>query len=278
MAKTTQELVTEFFSRLGLGEAAKGLFPAEGAEPTLDIDASLKGAQDYAKPFLEQSIKDELHPQIKGKVVNDNLGAFAKASNGKITRSDLEGKTIEQALALYNEKVTSEVTSTATEKDQIIERLNAEKANAESEWQGKIDAVKNEYESKEQNRLIATNLQNLLGKRKDGLTVDPSIAAETLLPMLQNKYVLKAEGEDLHLYDKANPTSRIQNATGTGFAKIDDEIDTTVTRLSWNKQSNGSAGQGGAAPRLPQAPQPGQAPVKESAIVAAAREAGMLQS
>lgn len=275
MAKTTQELVTDFFTRLGLGEAAKGLF---ADEPALDVDAALLGAQAYAKPLIQQSIQDELHTSIKGKVLNDAVGAFAKASNGKITRSDVEGKSVADALALYNERVLADVNSTATEKDQMIERLNKELTAKDADWQHKLSEVESTFTAKEQNRLIASNLQHLLGKRKDGLTVDPSIAAETLLPMLQSKYVLKAEGEDLHLYDKANPTSRIQNAKGTGFATIDEEIDTTVTRLSWNKQSNGSAGANGGTPNFrPVDPNAGQGQVKESPIVAAARAAGMLE-
>lgn len=275
MAKTTQELVTDFFSKLGLGEAAKGLF---ADEPTLDVDAALLGAQAYAKPLIQQTIEEEAHRSIKGKVLNDAVGAFAKASNGKISRSDVEGKSVADALALYNERVLADVNSTATEKDQMIERLNAELSKKDIEWEAKLHGAQSEWAGKEQARLTSANLQTLLHKRKDNLTVDPSIAASVLLPALQAKFDLKpADGDALHLYDKTNPTSRVQNQAGTGFASIDDEIDTLITQLSWNKQSNGSAGAAGPKPGFTVNPNAGQGQTKESPIVAAARAAGMME-
>jgi hypothetical protein len=290
MPKTQKELLQPLFNSLGLEDSVlAGLFPADGVEPALNVDTVLQRAQEYSKPFLKDHFKTvlkddfekELQPAFKGKYINDALGKIAKASNGLITRADVEGKSIEEAVALFTEKLTGAAGKTDKEKDDMITALNEKLKDTETEWQGKLDQVNNDWNAKEAQRSVVANFNKKILAIADKLTIDPNSVAEAIYPHINAKYHLKAEGEDVVPFDKADPTKRVKKSE-TAFATIDEDIEAYIDKFKWRKESNGGAAGGAAGagaggqqrpPHLPGGAAPGKA---DSPIVAAAREAGLI--
>lgn len=274
--KKIKQLFTAALTKMGYtSEDIDKMFPeADGVEPILDADAFLVKAQEYAKPLIKPSIVNELKASFKGQYLQEAAQKISDASGGLLKREDVDGKTVEEVMTLYNAKLKDASGMKETEKDTMIANLNTELAKIKTDHEAAINSTKAEYEGKENKRSVQDQLLAKLSAKK--MTVPATTALKAVLTELENKYTMKVEDGKIAFYDKEG--NRLKNANQTNFLDAEELINPIITEYNWDKQSNG--GEGGAASglealNLPQ--RDGKTDMKAvSPTVAAAIKAGLI--
>lgn len=238
---TPKELFQKFLKSLGATDEQQKtisdkMFPDSG-DAELDTDELLTLAQTYAEPHLLPSWKDKEHKAITGKAMGDIITRIVKNSAGKLKRSDLEDKTLEEMLAAYGDIVKTPAQNADYEK--MIKDLQEEKTTLEQTLTKKIEDLHAEYTGKERAQKIQSAIKTFLSKKT--LTVSPEIALKAILPSLQERFDLNFDDkETLALYQKNKPDTLARNAKGTSFASLDEELDSELATFNFIAKSKGS--------------------------------------
>lgn len=231
-----QRLLNKFGANQETTDAIIGkMFPEEG-EGELDDDLVLSLAQDYAKPHLFDSWKNSEHKAITGKAMGDIITRVVKQSNGKLKRSDLENKPLEEILEAYSNVISTPQQNKDLE--DMIKALREEKELSETALRKQIEDIKNEYEGKERQGKIQTALKAFLAKQT--LTVSPDIALKAVLPSLNERFNLGLdETGNVNLFDKSNPET-LARKSKTEFASLDEEISNELNAFNFMAKSKGT--------------------------------------
>lgn len=246
-----KELFQKFLKSLGASDEQQKtfidkMFPESG-DAELDTDELLTLAQSYAEPHLLPAWKDREHKAVTGKAMGDLITRIVKNSNGKLKRSDLEDKTLEEMLAAYAETVKTPAQNADYEK--MIKDLQDEKATLEQTLTKKIEDIQAEYSGKERAQKIQSAIKAILSKKT--LTVAPEIALKAVLPSLQERFDLNFDDkETLALYQKGKEGVLARNAKGTSFASPEEELDNELNSFNFIAKSKGS-GDAGKTPATP---------------------------
>ena len=263
--------ITEAFTGLGyqgeeLENTVNALFNDEA--PEFDTETFLTKAQDYAKPFIAESVEKEKANHWKGQYTNEFIGGMAKASKGLFSRRELEGKSADEVFAMFQQKM--QTTTDAAELQEMVNLLNQEKETWEESTttriQEEVGKVRNEYATKEQQRTNFDKMLSTLGKKNVAKEVDKVEAAELLLTKMQTKYDLawNAAKDTFDVFEKG--TQNLAKKNGTALVEFDKELDADLKKLNWVAVSNG--GQGGGQPLTPPDPN------KRQSSIGAAYERG----
>lgn len=224
-------------------DAVDKMFPeTDGVDPVIVENDFLRQAQEYAKPLLKGHFEAELKTHFLGLHMERFSKEIAAASGGILAPADVAGKKPDEIMAMYVAKSKELSGLKETEKDTLITNLNTQLAAKETEFATKLQAATTEFEGKENNRNVLTNLMKKLGDKK--MTVTPQVAAEKFMRDLQDKYTLKAKGDGIEFFDKADPTKQLKNASDLNFLAADDVIDPLIKDYNWNANSNGGQGAG----------------------------------
>lgn len=204
----------------------------------IDTEAIQLQAQAYAKPLVKEDIIGEVLPRIKGEWINGVMKNIASISEGKISRNSLNEMPLEDAIKKLKE--VSSVKGDDTQYAEVIDRLNAELAAKDTEWQGKYEALENGIKAEKFHANNRSGLSKFLSDKD--ITADKSVAERALYRDLQDKYhvVYNEQLNDFDLFDKEDNTKRIKKAAGTDFLKGSDEITGLIKQYGWEKKSNGS--------------------------------------
>lgn len=223
-------------------EIDKAFPEADGVEPVFDASAFLTKAQEYAKPLLSDAIEKEKRKEWQGKYMQTAIQQIAQMSGGLVKREDIEGKTVEDAMTIYNAKMKEASGMKDTDKDTMITELNKKLTDLQATHETALNATKVEFEGKESKRNIQDYVLGKLTAKK--LIVPPATALRAVMTELESKYTMKFEDGKPTFYDKDG--ARLKNKDVTNFLEVDELITPIVTEYAWDKQSNGGGAAGGA--------------------------------
>lgn len=112
-----------------------------------------------------------------------------------------------------------------------------------------VKQLRNEFEERENNRLVYDAVLGKLGalqhpgegKVSKRLSVDQQHAAKTILRELGDEFVLRydEEAKDIAVYDKANPSERVSD--NGKHVNVNELVERSLLRNNWIAQSNGGS-------------------------------------
>ena len=202
-----------------------------------EIEATiLKGAQEYSKPFFEDS-NSKTKEELKGQYFQDASRQLFKQFSGLITESErmeaFKKGGFQEVAKLINERnaeknkgggdgVNDDLKATLEVANTKIEELQGQLDTLEQTTEKKYQDIYTEKENKE---FFTKHIEKKLNARTDKNVQNLS---RVFVDKYFNKsFIAKRNGDSVDLFDVNNPESILKN--DTKVIKIDSFIDTFVT-------------------------------------------------
>lgn len=217
------------------------------------LDAILKSAQQYSKPFIESELSGKFNDErksLKGKYLKEGLLKANKAFGGALTNKEIEdvlndpandGKTYDVAIELLKTKVSNKLGTSENELQKMLDTANGKILEFETQIPQLEAKYKNEAtEAINKFKLDGVVTDKLL-KVLDGKTSIPATAAAELIRgQLSNKALLRLkEDGNIGLYDLANSDTPLKK-NDTTLQTFEGLVDDLVNTYGLAKKSNGS--------------------------------------
>lgn len=222
-------------------------------ENTETLDAILKSAQQYSKPFIESELSGKFNDErksLKGKYLKEGLLKANKAFGGALSNKEIEdvlndpandGKTYDVAIELLKTKVSNKLGTTESELQSMLDKANGKI----SEYETQIPQLEAKYKNEATEAINKFKLDGVvtdkLLKVLDGKTSIPATAAAELIRgQLSNKALLRLkEDGNIGLYDLANSDTPLKK-NDTTLQTFEGLVDDLVNTYGLAKKSNGS--------------------------------------
>lgn len=217
------------------------------------LDAILKSAQQYSKPFIESELSGKFNDErksLKGKYLKEGLLKANKAFGGALSNKEIEdvlndpandGKTYDVAIELLKTKVSNKLGTTESELQSMLDKANGKI----SEYETQIPQLEAKYKNEANEAINKFKLDGVvtdkLLKVLDGKTSIPATAAAELIRgQLSNKALLRLkEDGNIGLYDLANSDTPLKK-NDTTLQTFEGLVDDLVNTYGLAKKSNGS--------------------------------------
>lgn len=217
------------------------------------LDAILKSAQQYSKPFIESELSGKFNDErksLKGKYLKEGLLKANKAFGGALTNKEIEdvlndpandGKTYDVAIELLKTKVSNKLGTSENELQKMLDTANGKI----SEYESQIPQLEAKYKNEATEAINKFKLDGVvtdkLLKVLDGKTSIPATAAAELIRgQLSNKALLRLkEDGNIGLYDLANSDTPLKK-NDTTLQTFEGLVDDLVNTYGLAKKSNGS--------------------------------------
>lgn len=245
--------LTTFLTALGVQDIdAVSAALLSDDEQDAHIEAALKQAQSYARPFLESEYSEKAkaeRAQYKGKYLKEALlkanKTFGNALTNKeiediLTDPDNEGKNIDVALDALKEKVSTKSGTPEAELQRMLDTANARLSEYESEIPKIKEAAKREAEETIEkfklDGVVTRKLMEVLAEKTD----NPAKVAELIKGQLSGKAMMRLkEDGNIGLYDLANPETPLKK-NDTTLQTFEGLVSDTVDYFGLTKKSNGT--------------------------------------
>lgn len=217
------------------------------------LDAILKSAQQYSKPFIESELSGKFNDErksFKGKYFKESLLKVNKAFGSPLTNKEVEdvlndpdneGKNYDVAYELLKEKASKKTGATESELQSMLDKANGKI----SEYETQIPQLEAKYKNEATEAINKFKLDGVvtdkLLKVLDGKTSIPATAAAELIRgQLSNKALLRLkEDGNIGLYDLANSDTPLKK-NDTTLQTFEGLVDDLVNTYGLAKKSNGS--------------------------------------
>jgi len=217
------------------------------------LDAILKSAQQYSKPFIESELSGKFNDErksLKGKYLKEGLLKANKAFGGALSNKEIEdvlndpandGKTYDVAIELLKTKVSNKLGTSENELQKMLDTANGKI----SEYETQIPQLEAKYKNEATEAINKFKLDGVvtdkLLKVLDGKTSIPATAAAELIRgQLSNKALLRLkEDGNIGLYDLANSDTPLKK-NDTTLQTFEGLVDDLVNTYGLAKKSNGS--------------------------------------
>lgn len=231
------------------------------------INAILKGAQNYAKPFVDSEFQESMKAEratYKGKYLKEALLKANQTFGNALTNKEIDdilndpenkGKNIDVALLALKEKVSNKNGTPEVELQKMLDVAN----NKIHELETTIPKIKEEAELSAKQAvekfkldgIVTTKLLQVLSDKVD----NPAKIAELLKGQLSAKAMLKLkEDGNIGLYDIANPETPLKK-NETTLHSFEGLVDDMINDYGLAKKSEGTKkvitpGGGGTQPEI----------------------------
>ena len=217
------------------------------------LDAILKSAQQYSKPFIESELSGKFNDErksLKGKYLKEGLLKANKAFGGALSNKEIEdvlndpandGKTYDVAIELLKTKVSNKLGTSENELQKMLDTANGKI----SEYETQIPQLEAKYKNEATEAINKFKLDGVvtdkLLKVLDGKTSIPATAAAELIRgQLSNKALLRLkEDGNIGLYDLANSDTPLKK-NDTTLQTFEGLVDDLVNTYGLAKKSNGT--------------------------------------
>lgn len=236
----------------------------------------LKAAQGYARPFIEGELTDKFKTergQLKGKYMKETLNMANKVFGNALTNKEIEdvlndpensGKTIDKALELLKEKVSTKTGASETDLQKMLEAANAKI----DEYEKAIPEITSKAQKEAQDAINKFKLDGVLSTKLisilDGKTAMPaSKAAELIRGQLSSRALLQLkEDGNIGLYKLGSEGEHLKK-NDTTLHTIESLVEDIVSEFELAKKSGGTEVKplpsGGQTPEAPKGKQPASA-------------------
>lgn len=251
MSKNLDNLLIHFGIEATEVETIKQALLSDGdADDAIQI--VLKGAQSYAKPFIDGEYQEQIKKErgtYKGKYLKEALLKANQVFGNALTNKEIDdilndpanqGKNIDVALEALKTKVSSKSDTPEAELQKMLDVAN----NKIHELETTIPKIKEEAELSAKQAVekfkldgvVTTKLLQVLSDKVD----NPAKIAELLKGQLSAKAMLKLkEDGNIGLYDIANPDTPLKK-NETTLHSFEGLIDEMVNDYGLSKKSNGT--------------------------------------
>lgn len=237
------------------------------------VQSVLKGAQQYARPFIEGEYNERMKTergQWKGKYMKEALLKANKTFGSVLTNKEIddilndpanEGQSIDAALTALKEKASDKSGMPEVELQRMLDTANAKIA----EFEARIPEIESAAERKaretieqfKRDGVVTTELMKALNDKVD----NPGKVAELIKAQLERSAVIRLKDDGtIGLYDPKNPDSPLKK-NETTLQTFDGLVVDTVDYYGLTKKSNGTTRQplpaAGGGPAEPTAPKNG---------------------
>lgn len=245
--------LTTFLTALGVQdiEAVSAALLSDD-EQDAHIEAALKQAQTYARPFLESEYSEKAkaeRAQYKGKYLKEALLKANKTFGNALTNKEIEdiltdpeneGKNIDVALDALKEKVSTKSGTPEAELQRMLDTANARLSEYESEIPKIKEAAQREaaetIEKFKLDGVVTRKLMEVLAEKTD----NPAKVAELIKGQLSGKAMMRLkEDGNIGLYDLANPETPLKK-NDTTLQTFEGLVTDTVDYFGLTKKSNGT--------------------------------------
>lgn len=217
------------------------------------LDAILKSAQQYSKPFIESELSGKFNDErksLKGKYLKEGLLKANKAFGGALSNKEIEdvlndpandGKTYDVAIELLKTKVSNKLGTTESELQSMLDKANGKISEYETQIPQLEAKYKNEAtESINKFKLDGVVTDKLLKVLEGKTSIPATAAAELIRGQLSNKALLRLkEDGNIGLYDLANSDTPLKK-NDTTLQTFEGLVDDLVNTYGLAKKSNGS--------------------------------------
>ena len=240
------------------------------------ITEILKSAQAYARPFVEGELNERFkneRGQLKGKYMKETLNLANKVFGNALTNKEIEdvmsdpensGKTIDKALELLKEKVSTKTGASENDLQKMLDSANAKI----SEYEKAIPEITSKAQKEAQEAINKFKLDGILSTKLiqilDGKTAMPATkAAELIRGQLSQRALLQLkEDGNIGLY-KLGAEGEHLKKNDTTLHTIESLVEDIVSEFELAKKSGGTEVKplpnGGQQPSAPQGKQPASA-------------------
>lgn len=235
MAKVTQQQLIDLLSKLT--SQAVELVENE-ADSEFNEDGFLQSIDKSRSPIIKQLLQKDIH----GEAMRKTNDAYRKSVSAKfgVPLADLAGlesdEILEKAIAHYKENTPDSGKQQQTKIDEMLAAHQKEVARINSEWEQKHNEVTGQLTKKSMLDVLAR-----YHKDAKGLPVDMNRdkAAEMFLTQLERMGIAKlnADGNDIEIYDRNDPTTRLLNQTKTATVGLSDLMKSHYSDLGLWKEN-----------------------------------------
>ena len=217
------------------------------------LDAILKSAQSYSKPFIESELSGKFNEErksLKGKYLKEGLLKANKAFGGALTNKEIDdvlndpandGKTYDVAIELLKTKVSNKLGTSEHELQKMLDTANGKI----SEYETKIPELETKYKNEATEAINKFKLDGVITEKLlkvlDGKTsIAPTAVAELIRGQLSNKALLRLkEDGNIGLYDLVNTDTPLKK-NDTTLQTFEGLVDDLVENFGLGKKSNGT--------------------------------------
>lgn len=228
------------------------------------LDSVLKGAQSYARPFIENELStnfSEERKSHKGKYMKEAVLIANKTFGGVLTNSEIEkilsapenkDKTIDAVFNALKEKAISKADTPAdvAEIKNMLELSNKKYSELEDKYNNLDTTLKSQYEKDLNDHKLNGVLGSELVRALEGKTsISATKAAKIIEKELKDRAILRL-GQDgkINLFDKSNENSPLKKSD-TQVYGFDSLVEDIANDFELIQKSNGGerfGGNGGA--------------------------------
>jgi hypothetical protein len=217
------------------------------------LDAILKSAQSYSKPFIESELSGKFNEErksLKGKYLKEGLLKANKAFGGALTNKEIDdvlndpandGKTYDVAIELLKTKVSNKLGTSEHELQKMLDTANGKLL----EYETKLPELETKYKNEATEAINKFKLDGVITEKLlkvlDGKTsIAPTAVAELIRGQLSNKALLRLkEDGNIGLYDLVNTDTPLKK-NDTTLQTFEGLVDDLVENFGLGKKSNGT--------------------------------------
>ncbi len=217
------------------------------------VDAVLKAAQSYARPFLESEFSDKMKTergQLKGKYLKEALNKTNKLFGTPLTNKEIEdvmndpeneGQTYDKAMELLREKVVRKTGSSESDLQKMLDTANAKI----QEYETSIPQLESKYKSEAEKTIAQFKLDGVVSQKLiailEGKTAMPANkAAELIRGQISQRAALKLkEDGNIGLYKIGTDDEHLKKNDTTLYT-FDALVDDIVNEYGIAKKSSGT--------------------------------------
>ena len=220
------------------------------------LDSILKGAQSYARPFIENELSanfSEERKSHKGKYMKEAVLIANKTFGGVLTNSEIEkilsapenkDKTIDAVFNALKEKAISKADTPAdvAEIKNMLELSNKKYSELEDKYNNLDTTLKSQYEKDLNDHKLNGVLGSELVRALEGKTsISATKAAKIIEKELKDRAILRL-GQDgkINLFDKSNENSPLKKSD-TQVYGFDSLVEDIANDFELIQKSNGGA-------------------------------------
>lgn len=213
----------------------------------------LKAAQGYARPFVEGELNERFKTergQLKGKYMKETLNMANKVFGNALTNKEIEdvlndpensGKTIDKALELLKEKVSTKTGASESDLQKMLETANAKI----DEYEKAIPEITSKAQKEAQEAINKFKLDGILSNKLiqilDGKTaMSATKAAELIRGQLSQRALLQLKEDGNIALFKLGSEGEHLKKNDTTLHTIESLVDDIVNEFELAKKSGGT--------------------------------------